>query len=58
MSCLKKPRDSDVNILAGHPCSSRTNVTNRRENSGGVIRRFLWGEQNSEEVAKVVEEAF
>ena len=55
---MSKPRDSDVNILAGHPCSSRTNVANRRENSGDVVRGFLWGEQNSEEVAKVVEEAY
>ena len=37
---LKKPRDSDVNILASHPCSSRTNRTNGKENSVVVVRLY------------------
>ena len=32
-SCLKKRRDSNVNILASQPYSSRKNVTNGKENS-------------------------
>ena len=30
-SCLEKPRDSYVNTVASHLCSSRTNVKNQRE---------------------------
>ena len=45
-SCIKKSRDTDANILASQPCSSRTNVTNGRENSVDIERRFLWGKRN------------
>ena len=51
---IKKSEDSDTNILAGQPCSSRTNVMNGGENSVNVVRRFPWGEWNCEEVAKAI----
>ena len=55
---FKETRDFDVNIFPSKPCSSRINVTNGRENSVDVVRRFLLGEWNCEEVEKVIEEAY